>query len=104
MLAADAQGWWTVAQDGPAQGGGRDGLEDVREADVPVCAGRAPRPLPVASPRWREHGRQRRRYVRAEDAARVSTAIQDWRSLHPPAYRLRQELAALRRLTRELEV
>jgi uncharacterized protein DUF6788 len=66
------------------------------------CA-RGQRHGPYLSLRWREGGRQRRRYVRPEDAEEVRTALEVWRSLHPPAYRLRQELAALRRLLRDLE-
>ena len=54
--------------------------------------------------RWREGGRQRRQYVRPQDAQRVDAAVAEWRRLHPPADQLRRELAALRRLLRELEV
>ena len=53
--------------------------------------------------RWREGGRQRRQYVGQCDAQRVEAALAEWRRLHPPAYAMRQELAALRRLLRELD-
>jgi Family of unknown function (DUF6788) len=53
--------------------------------------------------RWREGGRQRRAYVAAAEAERVRAAIAAWRRLHPPAFRARRELAALRRLLRELD-
>ncbi len=54
--------------------------------------------------RWREGGRQRRQYVKPTDAQQVEAALAEWRRLHPPAYAMRQELAELRRLLRELEV
>jgi hypothetical protein len=52
--------------------------------------------------RWREGGRQRRRYVpRARvDATRV--AIEQRRRLRPPAWSLRQTLAELRQLAKEV--
>ena len=53
--------------------------------------------------RWREGGKQRRQYVSARDAEQVEAALAEWRRLHPPAWQLRQELAELRRLLRELE-
>src|ERR687887_19345 len=54
--------------------------------------------------RWRERGRQRRQYVRQDDAGRVRLALAAWRRLHPPVDRLRRELAALRRPLRELDL
>jgi hypothetical protein len=53
--------------------------------------------------RWREGGRQRRAYVPANEAEQVRAAIAVWRRLHPPAYAVRQELTALRRVLRELD-
>ena len=53
--------------------------------------------------RWREGGRQRRQYVRATDVEAVRAGLAAWRRLHPPAWQTRQELAALRRLLRELD-
>ena len=53
--------------------------------------------------RWREDGRQRRAYVRPNDRQQVELAIAAWRRLHPPAWALRQELAHLRHLLRDLE-
>ena len=53
--------------------------------------------------RWRENGRQRRVYVSPNEAEHARAATERWRQLHPPTYRLRQELAALRRLLRDLE-
>jgi hypothetical protein len=54
--------------------------------------------------RWLEHGRRRRQYVKAADAARVRAGLAEWRRLHPPARSTRDLLAGLRRLLRELEV
>jgi hypothetical protein len=54
--------------------------------------------------RWREGGRQKRQYVKQADIQAVEAALAEWRRLHPPAYRMRQELAELRRLLRELEI
>jgi hypothetical protein len=51
----------------------------------------------------REQGRQRKRYVPAADREHVARALACWRELHPPAWRMRQFLAELRRLTRQLE-
>ena len=51
--------------------------------------------------RWREGGRQRRRYVRAQDADAVRAGLAAWRRLHPPARSTRDLLADLRRLSRE---
>jgi hypothetical protein len=53
--------------------------------------------------RWREGGRQKRQYVKQADAQAVEAALDEWRRLHPPAYRMRQELAELRRLLREFD-
>jgi hypothetical protein len=53
--------------------------------------------------RWREGRRQRRRYVKPGEFERVRAGVAEWARLHPPAYRLRQELALLRRLLRELD-
>ena len=52
---------------------------------------------------WRERGRLRTRYVRPADVAEVRAALAEWRRLHPPASRMRQELAELRRLLRQLD-
>ncbi len=49
--------------------------------------------------RWREGGRQRRRYVRARDVGEVRAALAEWRRLHPPARSTRDLLADLRRLS-----
>jgi hypothetical protein len=51
--------------------------------------------------RWREGGRQRRRYVRAQDAEDVRAALAAWRRLHPPARSTRDLLADLRRLSNQ---
>src|SRR5437764_14682289 len=42
--------------------------------------------------RWREGGRQRRQYVRPADLERVRAALTEWKRLHPPVYRVRQQL------------
>lgn len=66
------------------------------------CA-RGERHGPYLYRRWRENGRQRRAYVSAVDSDRVRAATELWHQIHPPAYRLRQELALLRRLLRDPE-
>jgi hypothetical protein len=53
--------------------------------------------------RWREHGRQRRRYVRPDDLERVRVGLHEWRQQHPPARAMRERLRELRRLLRELD-
>ena len=53
--------------------------------------------------RWREDGRQRRAYIGPGEVDHVREATALWRRLRPPAYRLRQELADLRGLVRDLE-
>ena len=79
-------------------------VSDWKRCGKPTCrCARGALHGPYLSLRWREGGRQRRRYIRTEDADRVSGAIRAWRALHPPAYRARQELAELRRLLRDLE-
>ncbi|MGH2348185.1 MAG: DUF6788 family protein [bacterium] len=52
--------------------------------------------------RWREGGRQRRRYVPQEHVHTVRAAIGQRRRLRPPAWSLRQELAQFRRLAQEV--
>ena len=53
--------------------------------------------------RWREQGRQHRRYVKSGEAEQVREALAEWRRLHPPARSTRELLAELRRLFRELD-
>ena len=60
-------------------------------------------PGPTLSLPWTEHGRLRRRYVRAIDAERVNAGVAEWKRLHPPARSARDLLANLRRLTLDLE-
>jgi hypothetical protein len=52
---------------------------------------------------WRERGRRRRQYVRPADLERVRAGIAEWQRLHPPARTMRDALAELRRLCRQLE-
>lgn len=52
---------------------------------------------------WRERGRLRKRYVRMTDVGEVRAALAEWRRLHPPVSRARQELAELHRLLRQLD-
>ena len=58
---------------------------------------------PYWSHRWREGGRQRRRYVRPADLEHVRASLAEWRRLHPPARSMRDVLAELRRLLRQLD-
>jgi len=51
--------------------------------------------------RWREGGRQRRRYVPRERVDATRAAIEQRRRLRPPAWSLRQMLAELRQLAKE---
>lgn len=52
--------------------------------------------------RWREGGRQRKQYIRPGDVDDVRAAIVQYRDVHPPAWQMRQDLAALRRLMQEM--
>ena len=52
--------------------------------------------------RWREDGRQRTAYVPPGQVVAVAAGIARWRELHPPAWTMRQALAGLRRLEKEL--
>jgi hypothetical protein len=52
--------------------------------------------------RWRELGRQRRRYVRRSDADRVRAGLEEWRRLHPPGRSMRELLREMRAETRRL--
>ncbi len=52
--------------------------------------------------RWFEGGRQRRRYVKPDEADHVRAALAEYRRLHPPARSTRDLLAELRRLSRQL--
>jgi hypothetical protein len=52
---------------------------------------------------WREDGRLRKRYVRQADVDAVRASTAEWRRLHPPASSMRQALAELARLFRDLE-
>ena len=51
---------------------------------------------PYWSLRWREGGRQRRRYIKPGDLEQVRAGLDEWRRLHPPARSAREALAALR--------
>jgi hypothetical protein len=53
--------------------------------------------------RWREQGRQRRRYVAPGELPGVRAALARWRAPHPPAWPVRRQLAELRRLMKELD-
>jgi hypothetical protein len=55
---------------------------------------------PYWSLRWREHGRQYRRYVRPDDLERVRVGLDQWRQQHPPARAMRECLRELRQLLR----
>jgi hypothetical protein len=52
--------------------------------------------------RWWECGRQRKAYIARHRFAAVAAGIAAWRRLHPPVWSMRQTLAALRRLEREV--
>ena len=52
--------------------------------------------------RWRDDGRQRKAYIPRDRVAAVQAAIARWRQLHPPARTMRDTLAGLRRLLKEM--
>jgi hypothetical protein len=64
------------------------------------CMNGGERHGPYWSHRWREGGRQPRRYVKAADLEQVRAGLAEWRRLHPPARSMRDALANLRRLMR----
>ena len=71
----------------------------------PMChCARGERHGPYLYHRWREQGRQRRRYVRPADLERVRAGLAAWRRLHPPVRSTRELLAELRRLFRQIEM
>jgi hypothetical protein len=53
--------------------------------------------------RWREHGRQRRQYVRRDRRDAIHVALEERRRLRPPVWSLRQSLTELRRLAKEIQ-
>jgi hypothetical protein len=53
--------------------------------------------------RWRDRGKQRRRYVPSERVDATRTAIEQRRRQRPSAWSLRQALAELRQLAKEVE-
>lgn len=76
---------------------------EYRRCGKPSCrCARGARHGPYVYLRWREGGRQRRRYVRAADADGNRAALAEWRRLHPPARSTRDLLADLRRLSHQL--
>jgi hypothetical protein len=52
--------------------------------------------------RWRERGRQRRQYVPRERVDAIRVVLEQRRRLRPPVWSLRQALADLRQLTKEI--
>ena len=77
---------------------------DWKTCGKPSCrCARGERHGPYWSHRWREGGRQRRRYVKPADLEQVQAALAAWRRLHPPARSTREALTALRSLMGELE-
>jgi hypothetical protein len=78
---------------------------ELKTCGKPAC--RCARGLlhgPYWSLRWRESGRQHRRYVRPADLEQVRASLAAWRRLHPPARSMRDQIADLRRLLRQLDV
>jgi hypothetical protein len=53
--------------------------------------------------RWRDRGRQRRRYVPRERVDGMQAAIEQRRRLRPPVWSLRRTLAELRQITKEVQ-
>src|SRR5690349_7759964 len=52
---------------------------------------------------WYEDGARHKRYVPLTRLAEVQAGLARWRALHPPAWSARRELAALRRLLKEVD-
>jgi len=75
-------------------------LEFVRCSRTPCRCARGELHGPYLSLRWREDGRQRRRYVPRRHAEAVRMAIASWRADNPSVRGLRRLLAAVRRLER----
>jgi hypothetical protein len=67
------------------------------------CA-RGQRHGPYLYRRWRQDGRQRRKYVKTSEAAEVAEALAAWRRLHPPARSMRDTLRDLRRMSRDIAI
>lgn len=57
---------------------------------------------PYWTRRWREDGRLRRAHVPRHQVAQVQAAVAEWHRLHPVPWAVRQALAELRRLEREV--
>jgi hypothetical protein len=53
--------------------------------------------------RWRDRGRQRRRYVPRERVDGMQAAIEQRRRLRPPVWSLRRTLAELRQIMKEVQ-
>jgi hypothetical protein len=51
---------------------------------------------------WYEAGRRRKAYVPRDRVAEMAAGLAAWHRLHPPAWALRQELAALRKMEKEV--
>ena len=74
-----------------------------RRCGKPRCrCARGSRHGPYWYLRWREGGRQRRRYVARERVDATRAALEQQRRLRPPAWSLRQRLAELRQLAKEV--
>ena len=74
-----------------------------RRCGKPSCrCARGERHGPYAYRYWSEGGRRRKRYVPRAQVAAVLAGLARWRALHPPAWAMRQELATLRRLEKEV--
>jgi hypothetical protein len=86
-----------------------DPLPGILRAELVACGKPACRCArgqlhgPYLYRRWREGGRQQRQYVRPADLQQVRAALAEWKHLHPPVYRVRQQLTEFRRLLRQLD-
>ena len=70
----------------------------------PACrCARGARHGPYTYRRWYEHGKQHKVYVQRDQLAVVQAAIARWRQLHPPAWSMRQSLAELHQLAKEIQ-
>ena len=51
---------------------------------------------------WYEAGRRRKAYVPRDRVAEVAAGLVRWQELHPPVWAIRQRLAELRRIEKEV--
>jgi hypothetical protein len=86
----------SVAQDGPLSGSLQPEFKACGKPGCRCAVGALHGPYWYR--RWREGGRQRRRYIRREEVRRAREALAAWTRLHPRPWATRAGLAELRRI------